>query len=148
MRQASHAGALAVGFDKFVARRLGPILHGKRPRRLHIVHAGATPGQSPESLLQKLPGVVPQPFVAKLREWLVHSFSEFAKTQAQQFLAAAQDPADGITLGFIIEHPQGFKELCQALVEKGPPGGNIAEALSKAGQPSVRVEVSPGHKCA
>ena len=136
-----------MGFNKFVARRLPRILHGHRPKRLRIVHPGIPPGQSPASVLQKLPGVVPQVFITKMQEWLVHGFSEFIKTQSQKFLAATEDPADGVTLRFTIEHPQGLKELGQALVEKGPAGSKVAETIGKASQPNIRVEVFPGHKC-
>jgi len=147
LRQQSHAGSLAVGFSKAVARRLSHILHGDWPRRLRIVHAGIRPGQSPESVLQKLPGVVPQVFITKMQEWLVHAFTHFIKTQSQKYLAAAEDPADGVTLRFTIEHPQGLKELGQALVEKGPSGSKVAEAIGQGSQPNIRVEVFPGHKC-
>lgn len=147
LRQQSHAGSLTVGFNKFVTRRLPPILHGHRPRRLRIVHPGIPPGQSPESVLQKLPGVVPHVFIVKMQEWLVHGFHEFIKTQSSKFLAATEDPADGVTLRFTIEHPQGLKELSQALVEKGPSGNKVAETLSKGSQPNIRVEVFPGHQC-
>jgi hypothetical protein len=147
LRQQSHAGPLTVGFNKFVARRLPRILHGHRPKRLRIVHPGIPPGQSPASILQKLPGIVPPVFITKMQEWLVHGFTEFIKTQSQKFLAATEDPADGVTLRFTIEHPQGLKELGQALVEKGPTGSSIAETIGKGSQPNIRVEVVPGHKC-
>jgi hypothetical protein len=147
LRQQSHAGSLTVSFNKIVARRLPRILYGHRPRRLRIVHPGIPPGQSPVSVLQKLPTVVPQVFIAKMQEWLVHGFSEFINTQAQKFLAATEDPADGVTLKFTIVHPQGLKELGQALVEKGPEGSKVAEMIGKAGQPNIRVEVFPGHTC-
>ena len=147
LRQQSHLGSLTVGFNKFVARRLPRILHGHRPKRLRIVHPGIPPGQSPESVLQRLPGIVPQVFITKMQEWLVHGFSEFIKTQSQKFLTATEDPADGVTLRFTIEHPQGLKELGQALVEKGPAGSKIAETIGKGSQPNIRVEVLPGHKC-
>ena len=148
LRQLSHPGSLSVGFNKFVARRLGPIMHGQSPRRLRVLHPGIPPGRSAESILQKLPGNVPQGFVTKMQEWLVHGFSEFIKTQSQQFLKAIEDPSsDGVTLRFTLEHPHGLKELGQALVEKGPPGSKIAETISQASQPNTRVEVLPGHKC-
>jgi hypothetical protein len=147
LRQQSHVGSLTVGFNKFVARRLPRILHGHRPKRLRIVHPGIAPGQSPASILQKLPVIVPQVFITKMQEWLVQGFSEFIKTQSQKFLAATEDPADGVTLKFTIEHPQGLKELGQALVEKGPEGSKIAEMIGKSSQPNIRVEVFPGHKC-
>lgn len=147
IRQQSHAGSLTVRFNKFLARRLPRILHGHRPQRLRIVHPGIPPGQSPASVLQKLPGIVPQAFISKMQEWLVHGFSEFIKTQSRKFLAATEDPADGVTLRFTIEHPQGLKELGQALVEKGPSGSKVAETIGQGGQPNIRVEIFPGHKC-
>jgi hypothetical protein len=96
--------------------------------------------------LKKLPGVVPQVFITKMQEWLVQGFTDFIKTQSQKFLAATEDPADGVTLRFTIEHPQGLKELGQALVEKGP-GSKVAEAIGQGSQPIIRVDVFPGHKC-
>ncbi|MFN0104223.1 MAG: hypothetical protein ACKV2U_19325 [Bryobacteraceae bacterium] len=147
LRQQSHAGSLTVAFNKFFARRLPRILHGQRPKRLRIVHPGIPPGQTPASVFQKLPGVVPQAFIAKMQEWLVQGFSEFIKTGSQKFLAASEDPADGVTLRFTIERPQGLKDLGQALVEKGPSGSKVAETIGAGGQPNIRVEVFPGHKC-
>ena len=143
LRQQSDIGSISVGFHKLLTRRLGPILHGQRPRRLRIVDAGMRPGQSPQAALQNLPTVIPQVFITKMQEWLMHGFAEFMKTHAQQFLAATEDPADGVTLRFTIEHPQGLKELCQALMEKGPSGSKVAEIIANGSRPNVRVEVSP-----
>ena len=147
LRQQSHAGTLTVSFSKIVARRLPGILHGHRPRRLRIVHPQIQPGQSAQAVLQKLPAIIPQVFITKMQEWLVQGFSEFIKTQSPKFLAATEDPADGVTLRFTIEQPAGLKELGQALVEKGPAADKVAETLSKGSQPNIRVEVFPGHKC-
>jgi hypothetical protein len=147
LRQGAHAGSLAVGFSKFLARRLGPILHGQRPRGLRIVQPGVAPHQAAATLPAKLPGVVRQAFVAKVAEWLLHAFTEFTKNQAQQYLAATDDPADGVTLRFTVEHPQGLKELCQALVTDGAPATSISDIIAKAARPIVRVGVFPGHRC-
>ena len=147
LRQQLHTGALNVGFHKFVARRLRPILHGQRPRRLRIISAAMDPGQSPESVLQRLPGIIPQTFIAKMQEWLAQGFSQFIKTQSQKFLAATEDPADGVTLRFTIEHPPGLKQLCQALAEKGSSNSKVAETIGQGSQPNIRVEIFPGDKC-
>jgi hypothetical protein len=82
-----------------------------------------------------------------MQEWLVHGFSEFIKMQSQKFLAVIEDPAYGMTLRFTFEHPQGLKELGQALVEKGPSGSKVAETIGKGSQPNIRVDAFPGHKC-
>ena len=146
LRQQAHAGSLAVGFHRFLSHRLGAVLHGKHPKRLKVVYAGLAPGPSIASALQRLPSVVPRIFVKKIKEWLLHGFTDFIKTQPQKFIAAAEDPADGVTLRFTIEHPQGLKELCQALVDK-LPGAKVADAVSQGSRPMVRVEVFPGHHC-
>jgi hypothetical protein len=148
LRQQSHAGSLTVGFHKLLSRRLPSILHGKRRKRLKIVHTAVPPGSASESYLGRLPTIVPPAFVTGLQEWLVQAFAEFVKTQSQKFISAAEDPADGVTLEFIIEHPPGLKELGQALAEKGTSSAQIAETVAKGGRPTVRVEAHSGHKCA
>ena len=97
--------------------------------------------------MQRLPGNVLPVFSSKLREWLLHGFADFVKTQSEKFLAATDAPLDGATLRFTIEHPQGLKELGQTLVERGPSGSKLAETIGKGSLPNVRVEVFPGHKC-
>jgi len=148
LRQQSHAGSLTVGFHKLLSRRLPSILHGKRRKRLKIVHTAVPPGSASESYLGRLPTIVPPAFVTSLQEWLVQAFAEFVKTQSQKFISAAEDPADGVTLEFIIEHPPGLKELGQALAEKGTSSAQIAETVAKGSRPTVRVEAHSGHKCA
>jgi len=145
LRQQSNIGSISVGFHKLLTRRLGPILQGQRPRRLRIVHAGMRPGLAPATALQNLPTLIPPVFITKMREWLMHGFAGFMKTQANQFITATEDPADGVTLRFTIEHPQGLKELCQALIEKGPSGSKVAELIGTGSRPNVRVEVYPRH---
>jgi hypothetical protein len=81
-----------------------------------------------------------------MKEWLLHGFTDFIKTQTQKFIAAAEDPADGVTLRFTIEHPQGLKELCLALVDKAP-AAKVEAAVNQGSRPMVRVEVFPGHNC-
>ena len=76
----------------------------------------------------------------------MQGFAEFVKTQSQKFIAAAEDPADGVTLDFTIEHPPGLKELGQALAERGR-SAQVAETVAKGAKPAVRVDALSGHKC-
>lgn len=146
-QQQAGAGQAAVGFNKFLAARLGPILRGARPRRLRVVHAGMRPGLSSATAMSNLPRLVPQAFVTKMHEWLMHGFTDFMKTQTQKFLAATEDPADGVSLRFTIDNPPGLKELGQALFEKGKPAANIAATIAGGNRPTVRVQVFPRHHC-
>jgi hypothetical protein len=146
LRQQSHIGSLAVQFQKLLGRRLPSILHGKRPRRLQIVHPGVAPGAGSAAFLDRLPAIVPAAFIAKMQEWLTGAFSEFAKTQAQKFLAASEAPADGVTLMFTIEHPPGLKEIGDLLSQKNGAATGVLDSIAKGTPPSVRVDALPGYQ--
>jgi hypothetical protein len=144
LRQQSHAGSLAVGFHKFLARRLPAVLRGRHRRRLRVVDA-AQPAAAPN--FGAVSEAVYGQLTTKLEQWLAHGYAEFLKHQTQEYLAAADDPADGVTLRFVLERPQGLKELCAALGSKAAPDAKLAELLGGATQPVVKVEVLPGHRC-
>jgi hypothetical protein len=147
LRQQSHVGALTVAFRKLLARRLPSILRGRRGRRLRIVHAGVAPGTAPASLLDRLPAIVSQALVANVQEWLTTAFAGFVRTQAQAFLTASEDPADGVTIRFTIERPPGLKELGLALSQRAPAAPGIAgRPASTPAPPAVRVDALPGYR--
>jgi hypothetical protein len=145
LRQRSHVGTLAVGFHRLLGRRLPSILQGRRPRRLRIVHPDVPAGSAPAAMLERLPAIVPRALAGKLQQWLVEAFSEFARTQAQKFLAASEDPADGVTLAFTIERPPGLRAIGASLARKGAPA-DVAAALATGTRPSVRVDALPGYR--
>jgi hypothetical protein len=147
LRQPSSLGSISAGFHRAIGRRLRYIFRGLAPKRLHIVHAGMRPGQSPALGLQNLPPNATKAFVEKLQAWLVPAFAEFIKTQAPRVIKATEDAANGITFAFTLEHPPGLKPLGQALVERGASGSAIAEAIFKGTAPTVRVDVHAGHRC-
>jgi hypothetical protein len=147
LRQQAHVGSISVGFNRLLGRRLPPILRGKRQRRLRIVHPGLPPGSASVTVLQQLQTIVPSVFIAKVQEWTVRAFADFVRTGSDKFLAAAQDPTDGMTLKFTIEQPPGLKELCAALVGKGATPAQVASAVAQGNPSSVRVDALPGHKC-
>jgi hypothetical protein len=148
MRQQANVGLIAAGFRKRLARRLPRMFAGMAPRRLRIVHAAMPPGQRPGQALRNLPQVAASAFAGKLQAWLVKGFAHFLGSQSQAFLAATQDPADGVTLQFTIEHPPGLKALCQAAVQPGAAGASVAPAIAEGAEPMVRVAVVAGHRCA
>ena len=59
------------------------------------------------------------------------AFAEFAKAGAQKFLAAAEDPADGVSLIFTIAQPPGLKAIAQAIAQKGGAPADVAEAIAQ-----------------
>jgi hypothetical protein len=147
LRNAAGVGTVAPAFHSWMGRRLERIFLGDAHGRLRVVHAGMRPGPGSAAAVANLPQAVRQAFMGRLHEWLVRAFADFAKTQSQRFLAASDDAADGVTLRFIIEHPQGLKEFMAALVERGAPAGAAAAAIAGADPATVRVDVFPGHRC-
>lgn len=148
LRDASALGSVSTAFQRWMGRRLERIFLGAAHGRLRVVDAALRPGAGTDAALANLPLAVRQAFMARLHEWLVRGFADFAKTQAQRFLAATEDAADGVTLRFVVEHPQGLKDFVQALVERGAPASAVAATIAGAAAPTVRVDVFPGHRCA
>jgi len=146
LRRQSHPGALAAGFQKYVGRRLSPILQGDRPARIQVIQAGLAPGDALGAALKRLPAAVSAALISKLQEYLVTAFADFAKGQSQQFVTAAEDTADGLTFKFTITRPAGLEEVCKALLPNGLTAG-LAETIQAGSKPDVRVEVFAGYKC-
>ncbi len=146
MRKQAHAGAIASGLQRYVARRLTPILRGERPTRIRVLQAGVLAGDAVSAALRRLPPEVSTTLGSKITEYLVSAFAQFAKDQSQQFTAAAENTADGVTLKFTVLAPAGLSELCKALLPTGGAAG-VAEALRAGSKPEVRVTVTPGLQC-
>jgi hypothetical protein len=147
LRDPAHVGAIATGFGRWIGRRLDHIFAGDAHGQLRVVHAAIRPGPVAAHALADVPTTARQAFQAKLHEWLVRGFTDFLRAQAPRLVAATEDAADGVTLRFTIEHPQGLKELLQALVDRGAPADAVVGAITRAEPPTVRVEVFPGHRC-
>jgi hypothetical protein len=146
LRKRAHVGAIASGLQRYVARRLAPILRGERPTRIRVLQAGVLAGDAVSVALRRLPPEVSTTLGSKITEYLVSAFAQFAKEQSQQFTAAAENTADGVTLKFTVLAPAGLSELCKALLPTGAPAG-VAEALRAGSKPEVRVTVTPGMQC-
>lgn len=148
MRQQTNLGVVAAAFRKAVAWRLARAFAGVAPRRLRIVHSSMPPGQIAAHALGHVPRAAAGALAVKVQEWLVKGFADFLRTQAQPLLAAAQDPAEGVTLRFSIDKPPGLKEFGQAAVAKGVAANVLLRAIGAPGTPAVRVAVESGHRCA
>lgn len=145
LRQHAHLGSLAVGFHKLLGRRLPHILHGRRPQRLRIVHPAVLPGASASAVLGRLPGMVPQVFILKMQEWLTAAFAEFGRTQSRAYLTAAENPADGVTLVFTITSAPGLGGIGRLLNQSNTSPTDVAESVTNASAPQVRVLARPGY---
>lgn len=146
LRQQANAGVLAVAFRRSIAPRLQRLFAGSS-RRLRIVDAALPAGTTGPRAMQNVPRGAASAFAVKAQEWLVQGFAEFARTGGQQFLSAAQDQADGVTLQFTIEQPAGLKELGQAMAGTATNGASVVAAIGSGTRPVVRVTAVAGHRC-
>jgi hypothetical protein len=76
-------------------------------------------------------------------EWVVKGLADNLQRHAQEFIRAADDTADGVTLIVTLENPPGFRELGDALKGKGV---SLATLKLPAGDPTVKIRIYPGHR--
>jgi hypothetical protein len=141
LRQRAHTGAVAARLHRFVERGLGGALTTGALGRLKILHPTVLPGQW-AGALRRLPSVVQQILVGRLSEWTVRSLSDYLNQRGEEFVKAAEDTADGVTLIIALENPPGFGQLRQVL---GGKALSFADLKMSDGAPTVKVKVVPGY---
>jgi hypothetical protein len=109
---------------------------------LKIVHGAVIPGQ-PIDALNRLPSLVPQVLRGRITEWLVKGLADHLQNHAQEFIKAADDTADGVTLVITLENPPGFRQLGEALKSKGV---SLATLKLPEGDPTVKLSIYPGYR--
>jgi hypothetical protein len=140
LRQRAHLGPVLAYLGRALARGMrGALTRGFG--RVKVIHEAVTPGGWHDAL-QQLPSLVPRVLVGRLQEWVLKGLTDHLRHQAQQFLAAAEDPADGVTFAVTVSNPPGFALLRQALRGKGLALGSLK--LSN-GMPAVSIRITPGY---
>ncbi|MFZ0134390.1 MAG: hypothetical protein WAK95_17770 [Desulfobacterales bacterium] len=141
LRQHGHMGVVMERLRRFVDRGVNRAFSANRGR-LKIIHGTVVPGQ-PVDALKRLPTLVLQVFRGRLTEWLVKGLADHIQKHAQEFIRAADEAADGVTMVITLENPPGFPRLCEALKGKGI---SLASLKLPAGDPTVKLRIYPGHK--
>jgi hypothetical protein len=91
---------------------------------------------------RRLPAFVPHTLAARLKGWILKALSDQLKQQAQQFIAASEEPADGVTLVITIASPPGFAQVRDALKGKL---SSLASLGISGGAPNVSLKILPGY---
>lgn len=140
LRQHAHIGMITARLGRYVERGLrGALIRASR--RLRIVHETVTPDQW-LGALRRLPSLVPQVLLGRLQEWILKGLSIYLKQQPEEFIQAAEDTADGVTLEITLGNPPGFPQLRQALKGKGL---SLARLKFSDGAPTVKIKSKPGY---
>ena len=140
LRLHAHIGMVTTRLRQLLERGLRKALAGAFGR-LKIVHEAVTPDQW-SGALRRLPSLVPQVLLGQLTEWVVKGLSDYLKQRTEEFVKAAEDTADGVTLVITLGNPPGLPQLRQALKGKGLSLGGLK--LSD-GTPTVGIKIIPGY---
>jgi hypothetical protein len=140
LRQHAHIGTVTAQLQRLAEKGLRRAITGGRGG-MKIVHESVTPEQW-LSALGRLPSLVPQILSGRLKEWVLKGLSDQLKQHVQEFIKAAEDTTDGVTLLITISNPPGFSQLRQALKGKGL---SLASLKMSDGSPTVSIKITPGH---
>jgi hypothetical protein len=140
-RQQAHPGVVTARLGKIITLRLRSAFNGAHGR-LKIIHEAAVPNQA-TGVLQRLPSLVHQVLLARLTEWTVKALADQLKQRSEEFIKAAEDTADGVTLVITLGNLPGFPQLRQALKAKVI---SLAGLKLSDGTPTVKINIIPGYK--
>lgn len=140
LRQNAHNGAVTAHLQRLIKRGLRSAFKG-RFGRLKIVHEAVTPDEW-VSALQRLPVMVQKILIGRLTEWVLKGVADYLKQNSAEFIKAAEDAADGVTLVISLGNPPGFPQLRQALKGKKL---SLASLKLPDGVPVVKIKTSPGY---
>lgn len=140
LRQHAHLGTVVARLGRIVRRGLHRAFAGGFGR-MKIIHEAVTPEQW-LGALRRLPALVPQVLMGRLEEWILKALTGHLKQHSEEFMKAAEDTADGITLVINLSNPPGFPQLRQALKGKGP---SLTGVKLSGDAPAARIKIIPGH---
>jgi hypothetical protein len=110
-------------------------------RRLKIIHEAVAPGKWKEAF-KRLPSIVPQILKGRLVEWTVKGLADHLKQHTDEFIKAAEDTADGVTLILTLETPPGLTQLGQTLKSKTVSPNSLKFS---DGEPKIKIKILPGY---
>jgi hypothetical protein len=140
LRQRVHLGAVMTSLGRILERGIQTAL-ARGLGRVKIIHEALIPGEWSDAL-RRLPSLVPRVLAGRLQEWVLRAIADHLRQHAQQFLTAADDQREGVTLHVIVAMPPGFAQLGQALRGKAFALG----ALSLSGvTPALSAQITSGY---
>jgi hypothetical protein len=143
LRKQAHRGMLVTTLKRLMRRGIAPTLAGLRPKNIRILGGGLTPDQALGGALQRVPETARRSLSRALEGWLLAALASEFKQNAQSFIAATEDPADGISIVFTLTQIPGFGGVREMLKGKTPAPANVDFQNSK---PDVKVNVVSGYR--
>jgi hypothetical protein len=108
---------------------------------LKIVHPQVMPGKRSGLALELVPPVVVNALKAAIKTWSGHPLITYLRNQADQFVQAAEDYADGVTLQAVMLSPADLNVLRQMIAGAGI---SLPEAIFSKAPADVLFSARPG----
>ncbi|WP_250279705.1 hypothetical protein [Frankia sp. Cppng1_Ct_nod] len=144
VRRGESVTPVLVLLRKVYVASLRSMLSGNARRHVKLVHEAAAETES-ESLLATIGEAILKKIVDKLIDWVGTALSEYFTRRAQEFVTAAANPADGVTIILTLRHASLMQALHRALQgEALGAGAAVAQALLVP--VDARLETVPGFR--
>jgi hypothetical protein len=140
-RQQAHLGKVTAELHKRIERGIHKAFRGSS-RRLKIIHEAVMPGKW-SAAFKRLPSIIPQILKGRLVEWTVKGLADHLKQHTDEFVKAAEDTADGVSLIITLETPPGLAQLGQALQSKAVSPNSLRFS---DGEPKMKIKILPGYQ--
>jgi hypothetical protein len=141
LRQRAPIGTVMTHVQAVFERRLHTIVSGRLQSHINILHGGVMPKAALGGVLALLPQKIRQKLVSRLSAWLGQSLSEQLQQRSQDFIAATEAPADGVTVTVTFTNPPGFAALRKAM---GGQPISVKALESFEGMPDVTMAIVAG----
>lgn len=119
LRQKSPLGTIVTFLHSVLEPKLKTVLSGKYSGHVKIISGALPPEYARGPALRLLPQIVIERLTQQINEWLGLFLSSYFKQSSQNFIAASESFADGVTLNVKLNHPPGLLELGRAF--RGEP---------------------------
>ncbi len=114
-------------------------------RHVKVVHEAVPPeqfvGAMAGQVLRRVGPVAIDWLINKLLDWLYQAITAYYQQRANEFIAATEAPADGVTLVVALTNPPGLSQIRRAL--RGEPFNPLA---LPEGVPTINVKVVAGFR--
>lgn len=141
LRRRAPMGTVVALLQAVLEPKLKTALSGQFAGHVKIIHGAVTPEYARGPALKLLPQAVNERLTRHVIDWLGLSLSNYLKQRPQDFVAATEDFADGVTLKVRLNHPPGLATLSTAL--RGEPVSLYSFHFSD-GMPEATVQAAAG----
>ncbi|MBW4615454.1 MAG: hypothetical protein KME21_19685 [Desmonostoc vinosum HA7617-LM4] len=141
LRQGTPIGMVVALLHSILQPKLKMALSGEFAGHVKIIHGAVTPELARGPALRLLPQFVTERLTQQVIDWLGTFLSDHLKQRPQDFIAATEDFADGVTLIARLNHPPGLSTLGRAF--RGEPVSLYSFSFAD-GMPDANIQVFAG----